>query len=184
MWVCTEGKVDAFLMEFQHSVNARSFNIKKEMLSYCFDISIQNLYSAEASLASILQGYDATSFAQLDLRRYCHSSLQNLLRSTSVGRERDCLWTLESHFKVSPIVWSFPWIRFLLSLTSRPIPAAEKPSAATTIDVIVQAMSSTCFTSEKGHFERRPKRVMINLLECSPNCSQGSAIGFLVTFLI
>lgn len=77
-----EGKVDAFLMEFQHSVNARSFNIKKEMLSYCFDISIQNLYSAVANLASILLGYDAKSFALLDLRRYCHSSLQNFLSFT------------------------------------------------------------------------------------------------------
>lgn len=114
MWVCTGVKVDAFMMKFQHSVNARSFNIKKEMLM----LLLWHQYSepAEASLTSILLRYDAKSFAQLDLRRYCHSSLQNLLSFTSVGCERDCLghWTtilrspqlfdllLESDF-------SYPW---------------------------------------------------------------------------
>lgn len=116
IWVCTEGKVDAFLMEFQHSVNVRSFNIKKEMLSYCFDISIQNLYSAEARLASILLGYDAKSFVRLDWRRYCHSFLRNLLSPTSVGCEWDCLWTLDSHLRspqLSALLlecdFSYPW---------------------------------------------------------------------------
>lgn len=174
-------KVDAFLMEFQHSVNARSFNIKKEMLSYCFDISIQNLYSAEASLASILLGYDAKRFA-LDLRRYYHSSLQNLLRSTSVGCERDCLWTLDSHLRFPQLSalllesdFSYPWPVAPSQLLKNPV--LPPPSMLLCRRWAVPAFLQKKDTSNEG-------QMMIDLLECSPICSQGSAIGFLVTFLI
>lgn len=59
--------------------------IKKEMTNYCIDISIQNLYSVGARVASILLVYDAESFAQLDLEFFCRSSLHIHSSSACVG---------------------------------------------------------------------------------------------------
>ena len=54
-------------------------------------------------------GYNATSFAHLDLGIFCHSSLQIL--SSSVGSDGDRRWT--SIFKVSPEISDWVEVRAL-----------------------------------------------------------------------